>query len=339
MKDSSASNAAEDAAAFGFSILFGRRAMVLCGAMAVTVASAAAALTAGLAAGIDTSATFLGGLTTAHHGVLLFNWHPVLMVASLVLGSTAGSVAYRLLPSTVPHVARKAVHVTMHSMSVVCMSAGLAAVFQSHNDPSNNAGHIYLANLYSVHALVGLAAVILYLLNYALGAVAFLPGFLPLLPRSLVLNSGTKRGCRQLHASLGVCSLVAGAVAAATGLMDLARLRSCGYAVTSPNYDPARTYGQLTPGCQRMNTVAVLILASLLFATFTLVDTSRAADDAVVLAAAKDCSRGVATAARAAAAAHGLAVDVMVDGRSAHATLLLDADAQGRGPVGDELRL
>jgi hypothetical protein len=73
----------------------------------------------------DSDTSYLGGLNTGH---LLFNWHPVLMVSGLILCAILSLMSFRILPFE--KLARKYVHATLHTLTIICVSLGLTAVFQ-----------------------------------------------------------------------------------------------------------------------------------------------------------------------------------------------------------------
>lgn len=128
----------------------------------------------------DTKEGFLGGLDMDKK---VFNWHPILMSLSFgfLFFSAISSLfnfnqGYRIL--NMDHKTKKYIHSILHTLSIICFSFGLAAVFKFHNDN-------HIKNLYSLHryfnfinSWVGLAAVIMYCSLYIGGFVAFLTDFL-----------------------------------------------------------------------------------------------------------------------------------------------------------------
>lgn len=73
----------------------------------------------------DTDDSYLGGLNTTD---LLFNWHPVLMVAGMILCLTSAVVSYRILPLT--HNSSKYIHSALHTLAVICIILGISAVVE-----------------------------------------------------------------------------------------------------------------------------------------------------------------------------------------------------------------
>lgn len=73
----------------------------------------------------DYDGSYLGGLNTNE---LLFNWHPVLMVAGLILCSIVSLTSFRILPFE--HHLKKYFHATIHTIAIICLSLGVSAVFE-----------------------------------------------------------------------------------------------------------------------------------------------------------------------------------------------------------------
>lgn len=74
---------------------------------------------------LDDDDSYLGGLNTNE---LLFNWHPVLMVTGLILCSITSLVSFKVIP--LPHLLKKYIHASLHSIAVLSIILGLLAVFQ-----------------------------------------------------------------------------------------------------------------------------------------------------------------------------------------------------------------
>ncbi|XP_016045168.2 lysosomal membrane ascorbate-dependent ferrireductase CYB561A3 isoform X1 [Erinaceus europaeus] len=100
--------------------------------------------------------------------LLMFNWHPVLMVAGMVVLYGAASLVYRLPQSWVgPKLPWKLLHTGLHLAAFMLTVLGLFAVFHFHN-------HQNIANLYSLHSWLGITAVFLFACQWALGFAIFL---------------------------------------------------------------------------------------------------------------------------------------------------------------------
>lgn len=88
--------------------------------------------------------------------IYMFNWHPVLMVAGMVVFYGGASLVYRLPQSWVgPRLPWKLLHAALHLMAFILTVVGLVAVFTFHN-------HGRIANLYSLHSWLGITAVFLF---------------------------------------------------------------------------------------------------------------------------------------------------------------------------------
>uniref|UniRef100_A0A8D3D6H0 Lysosomal membrane ascorbate-dependent ferrireductase CYB561A3 n=1 Tax=Scophthalmus maximus TaxID=52904 RepID=A0A8D3D6H0_SCOMX len=118
---------------------------------------------------------------------LQFNWHPVLMVAGLVV-VYGNAVLYRV-PLTWGHnkLPWKLLHAALMLSALVLSIVGLCAVFGFHNAKN-------IANLYSLHSWIGIAATALFAAQWAVGAAGFL---LPCAPGSL------RRLLKPVHAWMG----------------------------------------------------------------------------------------------------------------------------------------
>eukprot|EP01038_Epipyxis_sp_PR26KG_P012001 gene12001-16068_t len=217
--------------------------------------------------GTNYDESYLGGLNWKE---LIFNWHPILMVGGLIFCSVNALVSYRILPFT--HIFNKSVHVMWHTAGVVCFSTGLAAVVIGNNYPNYNQEGSYYSNLNSLHSFLGLTAIILYGQNYCLGFLFFL------VPN---ISEKFKIIYKSNHIFLGLFALIAAALAAETGIMELTTELGCGYTITAgagndthvvPDINPASHYHLLTTGCKVANGAGVFILLTVFFALYSLID-------------------------------------------------------------------
>lgn len=152
-----------------------------------------------------------GSVTTAR----LFNWHPVLMTLGFPVFMTEALLAYRApWQARMPRPQRKVVHWVCHSLAVVCVAAGLSAVWRSHDlaEPP-------IPNLYSPHSFLGLSTVCLMAIQFALGVWAYLWPKAPLATREALIP---------LHRFLGRATYTAGLAAAASGLQEKASFLQMG---------------------------------------------------------------------------------------------------------------
>nr|BAE20585.1 unnamed protein product [Mus musculus] len=124
--------------------------------------------------------------------VLMFNWHPVLMVAGMVVLYGAASLVYRLPSSWVgPRLPWKVLHAALHLLAFTCTVVGLIAVFRFHN-------HSRIAHLYSLHSWLGITTVVLFACQWFLGFAVFLLPWASQWLRSLL---------KPLHVFFGACIL------------------------------------------------------------------------------------------------------------------------------------
>ena len=77
-------------------------------------------------------------------------------------------MVFRLFPNCKRPVG-KIMHAFVHSATLAFTIVGLVAAFKSHNDQD-----IPIPNMYSLHSWIGLAAVILFCLQWATGFISFL---------------------------------------------------------------------------------------------------------------------------------------------------------------------
>jgi len=114
---------------------------------------------------------FRDGLGWQSNPQLEFNWHPILMVLSFVILYGQGILIYRLLRNEAKR-KLKLYHAALLIMALAGASIGLKAVFDSHNYAPKP-----IPNLYSLHSWIGLAAVIMFGLQWLCGFISFLfPG-------------------------------------------------------------------------------------------------------------------------------------------------------------------
>ncbi|XP_005598280.1 lysosomal membrane ascorbate-dependent ferrireductase CYB561A3 isoform X1 [Equus quagga] len=134
--------------------------------------------------------------------VLMFNWHPVLMVAGMVVIYSAASLVYRLPRSWVgPKLPWKLLHAALHLMAFILTVLGLVAVFSFHN-------HNKITNLYSLHSWLGIATVFLFACQWFLGFAVFLLPWASMWLRSLLKPIHVFFGASIL--SLAIASVISG---------------------------------------------------------------------------------------------------------------------------------
>lgn len=134
--------------------------------------------------------------------LLMFNWHPVLMVAGMVVLYGAASLVYRLPQSWAgPKMPWKVLHASLHLAAFTLSVLGLHAVFRFHNQQ-------HIANLYSLHSWLGITTVFLFACQWALGFAVFLLSWASVWLRSLLKPIHVFFGASIL--SLAMASVISG---------------------------------------------------------------------------------------------------------------------------------
>lgn len=174
---------------------------------------------------------FRGGFAWQETPSLQFNWHPILMVISLVVLYGHGILIYRLLRNERKK-KLKVMHAVIMIAALVLASVGLKAVFDSHNLADKP-----IPNMYTLHSWIGLATVIMFAMQWLCGFVSFLfPG----------LRHSLRASYMPLHVFGG---LMIFGLATATALMGL--LEKAIFSKTS--YSPLTAEGVL------INTIGLTI--------------------------------------------------------------------------------
>lgn len=101
---------------------------------------------------------YLGGLSWSYPEV--FNWHPIMMVAGMVICLTEGILAFRAFPFD--KLINRRVRYLWHTAGIAMMITGLVAVFEYRNARNR-------ANLWSLHSWLGLMTITLFGAQYLLG--------------------------------------------------------------------------------------------------------------------------------------------------------------------------
>lgn len=198
----------------------------------------------------NTEEKYLGGLDWDDR---VFNWHPILMVGGMLVGLTNGILSFRrpLQKST-----NKMFHVLWFVTTIITMSIGLKAVWKSHNDKKP-----YKANLYTLHSIIGLSAVVLLSQNFVLGFLNFL---------SPLISEKIKKVYKPNHIFLGVCTLIMAVMAITTGIQEKNGFNSCGYSVEQQDNNPASNYHMLPDGCKLSNGIGICAFITLLLTLYSI---------------------------------------------------------------------
>jgi cytochrome b ascorbate-dependent protein 3 len=228
----------------------------IAGACSIVLAFTAARMVYLWGRSTDTTNKYLGGF---EGNVVIFNWHPVLMVSGLILCSICSLLSYRVIP--LPKWCTKLVHVGLHTVAISCTIGGLYAVFTSHNYPEYNSGGKYIANLYSIHSILGISAIAVYLLNYALGFYFFLTSLASVAAKKVFVPT---------HVFVGIISIFISAFAVFTGIQEKSTFLGCTYVVTSADVNPASNYHNLPEGCRLANSIGIVVLVSVILCAYAL---------------------------------------------------------------------
>ncbi|XP_031768191.1 transmembrane ascorbate-dependent reductase CYB561-like isoform X1 [Galleria mellonella] len=138
-----------------------------------------------------------------------FNLHPTLMVAGFITFSGFSVLLYRIC-RCFRRIYVKLLHAIFHALAFPCIVIGFLAVFDYHNKSGIN-------NFYSLHSWIGLVAMGLFGIQYAVGFFSFL--------LLLICNKGTagfRASLVPVHAAFGILTFVLGVAACLTGLTEKA---------------------------------------------------------------------------------------------------------------------
>lgn len=169
-----------------------------------------------------------------------FNWHPVLMVAGLVVVYGYGAVLYRI-PQTWSQnkLPWKLLHASLMLLALILSVVGLCAVFNYHN--ANK-----IPNLYSLHSWIGIAATALFAMQWTVGLAAFLLPCSPMLLRKLL---------KPVHVWFGGSILSLSVAACISGINEKL------FFVLKGNNNGTQPYNKLPPEALLGNSLGVLIVA------------------------------------------------------------------------------
>uniref|UniRef100_A0A8B9TF15 Transmembrane ascorbate-dependent reductase CYB561 n=1 Tax=Anas platyrhynchos TaxID=8839 RepID=A0A8B9TF15_ANAPL len=110
---------------------------------------------------------YRGGV--AWQGQLQFNVHPLCMVLGMVFLQGDALLVYRVFRNEAKR-STKTLHALLHGLALVIALVGIVAVFESHRAKG-------ITDMYSLHSWCGMAAFVLYLVQWLLGCGFFLaPG-------------------------------------------------------------------------------------------------------------------------------------------------------------------
>ncbi|XP_019185657.1 PREDICTED: probable transmembrane ascorbate ferrireductase 2 [Ipomoea nil] len=133
---------------------------------------------------------------------LIFNVHPVLMVISLVILNGEAMMAYKTLPGTKNF--RKLVHLVVQFLAFFLGVIGVWAALKFHNDKG-------IDNFYSLHSWLGLACLVLFGIQWAVGFSTFwYPGG----------SRNSRAGLLPWHVFFGIYIYALAVATCTTGLLE-----------------------------------------------------------------------------------------------------------------------
>ncbi|KAI1900772.1 hypothetical protein AGOR_G00053320 [Albula goreensis] len=171
---------------------------------------------------------------------LQFNWHPVLMVAGLVVLYGNAAVLYRI-PLTWGQNKKpwKLLHAGMMFLALLLSILGLCAVFSFHNANKT-------PNLYSLHSWLGICTSAMFAAQWVLGLAAFL---LPCSPMAF------RRLLKPVHVWMGSIIFSLSVAACISGINEKL------FFVLKGNTNGTQPYSMLPPEAVFANSLGVLIIA------------------------------------------------------------------------------
>ncbi|XP_028962596.1 transmembrane ascorbate ferrireductase 1-like [Malus domestica] len=105
--------------------------------------------------------------------------HPVLMLLGLIILGGEAMVSYKSLPFNKKM--KKVIHLVLHALALALGIIGIYLAFKNHNVSG-------IANMYSLHAWIGIGVIVLYGIQWTYGFVTFFfPGGSPTLRRESIL--------------------------------------------------------------------------------------------------------------------------------------------------------
>jgi hypothetical protein len=206
----------------------------------------------------------LGGLSwKAGQAKLVFNWHPVMMIAAFFFMTTA-SLQFRF-----PHgplhnrTLVKLLHGSAWLVAALCGLVGLVAVLKSHNDPVSG----LIANMYSLHSWIGATVVLAYIAQFLVGFFSF-----GCSPRCFALAPSTKASIKTVHLFVGRTVYLATAVTILLGIQEKEGFVGCSYKVEDRADGIVPNLGQIPAACRTSHALGLLVLVTALTTSLALCD-------------------------------------------------------------------
>jgi cytochrome b-561 len=203
---------------------------------------------------------YLGGLSWEKgQSKLVFNWHPLLMIAAFCF-MTVASLSFRYRGLGTRKLA-KVLHGISWMVAALCVSVGLIAVFRSHNDGVSG----YMANMYSLHSWIGIFVGVIYLLQFFSGLVTF--GF----PSTFLgISPSFKAKMLLVHYYFGPIIYLAMMQTILLGIQEKEGFVGCGYTVEKADIRPWENFDQIPEACRISHLLGFLVLFTGVCTTFAL---------------------------------------------------------------------
>lgn len=160
--------------------------------------------------------------------------------------------------------AAKLIHVVLQTASFITLFIGVQAVIIY-----KNSGEFPIPNLTTIHSWVGVATVVVFVLNYSLGLLmASLKQFFP----NSILRKAFNLG--SIHKTIGMASIRLAVLSIVTGVMDQLGQGTCNYiydnvASTAIDSNPADNYPHYPIACRLANGLAIIVCITAIFMTLS----------------------------------------------------------------------
>uniref|UniRef100_A0A8J9T782 Cytochrome b561 domain-containing protein n=1 Tax=Phaeodactylum tricornutum TaxID=2850 RepID=A0A8J9T782_PHATR len=203
----------------------------------------------------------LGGLSWKRgQAKLVFNWHPLLMVASFCFMTVASlSFRFSFLQQRLDRGRLKVVHGSAWLVAALCAVVALLAVFRSHNDAKSG----FVANMYSFHSWIGAAVILLYALQFFVGlfSFAFPPRF---------VTPEIKATALLFHVFAGPLIYVLTATTILLGIQEKEGFIGCAYKVESADLFPFLNIRKIPLPCLVGHVLGFLVFSTAITTSFAL---------------------------------------------------------------------
>jgi magnesium-transporting ATPase (P-type) len=209
----------------------------------------------------------LGGFSwQTGHSKQVFNWHPVLMVIAFAF-ITVATLSFRTniiigtlvrrhsdpLQQLDLHNLQKRIHGMAWLIAALCASFGLVAVFKSHNDPVSG----YLSNWYSLHSWTGMMVILMYVIQFGMGFLAF---WKPI--AYFTTPTARKQKILQFHKTVGPILYCTITLTILLGIQEKEKFVVCSYPVVDKpdSVIPFSNLGRLPVACRISHLLAFVIV-------------------------------------------------------------------------------